>query len=78
MPADFFHSTGATVVGFLGTASAAAVWQIAYAPYVSDYSRYLPKTTGAKPAFWMSYWGTTTGSIRRCCSVPDRLAGPRR
>ena len=63
MPADFFHSTGATVAGFLGTFAAAAVWQIAYAPYVSDYSRYLPKATGAKPAFWMSYWGTTIGSI---------------
>jgi NCS1 family nucleobase:cation symporter-1 len=63
MPADFFHSTGASVAGFLGTFAAAAVWQIAYAPYVSDYSRYLPKATGAKPAFWMSYWGTTIGSI---------------
>ena len=39
------------------------MWQIAYAPYVSDYSRYLPKATGAKPAFWMSYLKNTTGSI---------------
>ncbi|WP_277909317.1 purine-cytosine permease family protein [Komagataeibacter kakiaceti] len=31
-----------TVPGFLGAMSLAALWQIAYAPYVSDYSRYLP------------------------------------
>lgn len=63
VPANFFHTSGATLAGFMGTVSAAAVWQIAYAPYVSDYSRYLPAGTGSKPAFWMSYWGTTTGSI---------------
>lgn len=63
LPAHFFSTGGATLAGFMGTVSAAAVWQIAYAPYVSDYSRYLPKETGAKPAFWMSYWGTTLGSI---------------
>ncbi|HEY4972324.1 MAG TPA: cytosine permease, partial [Steroidobacteraceae bacterium] len=34
-----------------------------YAPYVSDYSRYLPRDTGAHPAFWASYWGCTLGSV---------------
>ncbi len=63
VPAHFFSAGGATLAGFMGTVSVAAVWQIAYAPYVSDYSRYLPAATGAKPAFWMSYWGTTIGSI---------------
>ncbi|WP_327242168.1 purine-cytosine permease family protein [Streptomyces sp. NBC_01320] len=63
VPPHFFHSGGATLAGFMGTVSASAVWQIAYAPYVSDYSRYLPAETGSKPAFWMSYWGTTIGSI---------------
>ncbi|MDR3661980.1 MAG: cytosine permease [Mycobacterium sp.] len=63
VPSNFLHSGGASAAGFLGTFAASAVWQIAYAPYVSDYSRYLPKATGAKPAFWMSYWGTTIGSI---------------
>jgi len=43
--------------------SAAALWQIAYAPYVSDYSRYMPESTGARPAFWASYWGCTLGSF---------------
>ncbi|WP_406068915.1 cytosine permease [Streptomyces sp. NBC_01020] len=63
LPHDFFGTGGATLAGFMGTVSAAAVWQIAYAPYVSDYSRYMPAGTGAKPAFWMSYWGSTIGSI---------------
>ncbi|HEU5222211.1 MAG TPA: cytosine permease [Candidatus Lumbricidophila sp.] len=51
------------LAGFMFTLSAAACWQIAYAPYVSDYSRYMPAATGSKPAFWASYWGTNAGSI---------------
>ena len=63
VPAHFFATGGATLAGFMSTVGVAAVWQIAYAPYVSDYYRYLPAKTGAKPAFWMSYWGTSIGSI---------------
>ena len=63
VPSTFFSAHGATLAGFMSTVSVAAVWQIAYAPYVSDYSRYMPAATGAKPAFWMSYWGTSLGSI---------------
>lgn len=63
VPAHFFSTGTATLAGFLSTFGACAVWQIAYAPYVSDYSRYLPAKTGSKPAFWMSYWGTSIGSI---------------
>ena len=59
-----FGSFGhASFAGFLGTVTAAALWQIAYAPYVSDYSRYMPADTGARPAFWASYWGCSLGSI---------------
>ena len=32
-------------------------------PYVSDYTRYMPHDTGARPAFWASYWGCTFGSV---------------
>ncbi|MEV0084731.1 cytosine permease [Saccharopolyspora sp. NPDC050642] len=63
VPVTFFHTSGASLAGFMSIVSASAVWQIAYAPYVSDYSRYMPAQTGAKPAFWMSYWGTSLGSI---------------
>jgi NCS1 family nucleobase:cation symporter-1 len=47
----------------LGTISVAALWQIAYAPYVSDYSRYMPPDTGVRSAFWASYWGCALGSL---------------
>jgi NCS1 family nucleobase:cation symporter-1 len=63
LPADFLHRNVFNWPGFLGAISAAALWQIAYAPYVSDYSRYMPRDTGAKPAFWASYWGCTLGSL---------------
>jgi NCS1 family nucleobase:cation symporter-1 len=63
LPADFGARGAVTTEGVLGTVSAAALWQIAYAPYVSDYSRYMPAGTGARGAFWASYWGCTLGSI---------------
>jgi NCS1 family nucleobase:cation symporter-1 len=63
LPADFLQRNAFNWPGFLGAISAAALWQIAYAPYVSDYSRYMPRDTGAKPAFWASYWGCTIGSL---------------
>ena len=31
-----------TWAGFIGAVSVSALWQLAYAPYVSDYSRYMP------------------------------------
>lgn len=63
LPADFLIRNEFNWPGFLGTVSAGALWQIAYAPYVSDYSRYMPRDTGARPAFWASYWGCTLGSF---------------
>jgi NCS1 family nucleobase:cation symporter-1 len=63
LPADFLARGGFSLAGLLGVISAAALWQIAYAPYVSDYSRYMPRDTGARPAFWASYWGCTLGSF---------------
>jgi nucleobase:cation symporter-1, NCS1 family len=63
LPADFLSRHELSWPGFLGTLSVAALWQIAYAPYVSDYSRYMPRDTGARSAFWASYWGCTLGSF---------------
>jgi NCS1 family nucleobase:cation symporter-1 len=63
LPSDFLARNTLNVRGFLGTISTAALWQIAYAPYVSDYSRYMPLQTGVRPAFWASYWGCTLGSF---------------
>ncbi|WP_438397283.1 purine-cytosine permease family protein [Caballeronia sp. DA-9] len=40
-----------------------AVWQISFAPYTSDYSRYLPKSTGFGRTFAFTYFGTSLGTI---------------
>jgi NCS1 family nucleobase:cation symporter-1 len=63
LPADFLARNGFNGGGFLGVLSTAALWQIGYAPYVSDYSRYMPADTGVRPAFWASYWGCVLGSL---------------
>ncbi|WPP01682.1 cytosine permease [Pseudomonas sp. HR96] len=63
LPADFMQRNELNLTGFLGTLSIAALWQLAYAPYVSDYSRYMPANTGGGAAFWSSYWGCCLGSI---------------
>lgn len=63
LPAGFFERNSFNTVGFLGTVSVAALWQLAYAPYVSDYSRYMPAETGSRAAFHASYWGCCLGSI---------------
>jgi nucleobase:cation symporter-1, NCS1 family len=63
LPGDFLRHGQYTTQGFLGAVSIAALWQIAYAPYVSDYTRYMPADTGPVAAFWASYWGCSIGSI---------------
>jgi nucleobase:cation symporter-1, NCS1 family len=63
LPPDFLTRNGFSWAGFLDAVSVAALWQIAYAPYVSDYTRYMPVDTGVKPAFWASYWGCVLGSL---------------
>ncbi len=52
-----------TAVGFLSMFAVSAVWQIAYAPYVSDYSRYMRHDTGARGAFWGTYSGSVTSTV---------------
>jgi nucleobase:cation symporter-1, NCS1 family len=63
LPTDFLARNAFSVTGLMGTMSVAALWQISYAPYVSDYTRYMPAETGSVPAFWASYWGCTLGSL---------------
>ena len=52
-----------TYEGFFAMLAIGIVWQLAYAPYVSDYSRYLPKATGPKTAFWSTYLGLVVSSV---------------
>lgn len=48
---------------FLLTVSVVATWQLTYAPYVADYSRYLPSNTPASKTFLYSYGGTVIGTM---------------
>lgn len=49
--------------GFFAMLAIGVVWQLAYAPYVSDYTRYLPKKTGPRTAFWSTYLGLMLSSV---------------
>ena len=63
LPSDTFSVGSFSWAGFMSTLSLAALWQIAYAPYVSDYTRYMPKDTGVRAAFWATYSGCVLGSL---------------
>jgi NCS1 family nucleobase:cation symporter-1 len=63
LPASFLEQGTFNWVGFMGIVSVSALWQLAYAPYVSDYSRYMPQGTGSAPAFWASYSGCVLGTL---------------
>ncbi len=63
LPSDFLSRNGFNMVGFLGSVSIAALWQLAYAPYVSDYSRYMPHDINDKSVFYNSYFGCVLGSF---------------
>lgn len=62
-PASFWTQGEYNTAGFLATVSLGALWQIAFAPYVSDYSRYLPADVGVRATFNATYLGCTLGSI---------------
>jgi nucleobase:cation symporter-1, NCS1 family len=49
--------------GFLVQFAAAAGYQISYAVYVSDYSRYLPENTPARRVIWWTYLGAAGSSV---------------
>jgi nucleobase:cation symporter-1, NCS1 family len=55
------HATGVTPGHVLLAISIAATGQITWAPYVSDYSRYLPESTSARKTFAYTYIGSAIG-----------------
>ncbi len=63
IPGYFLTQGTFSPVGFFKMVSMGALWQLGYAPYVSDYSRYLPAESGPRRAFWSCYWGTTLGAV---------------
>jgi nucleobase:cation symporter-1, NCS1 family len=63
IPAGSWSISGLDWPVFLLAVSIVATWQLAYAPYVADYSRYLPVTTSTAQTFWYSYAGTVIGTV---------------
>ncbi|MDF3834313.1 cytosine permease [Cupriavidus basilensis] len=71
-----------TVGSFLLAVSLSASWQIAYGPYVADYSRYLPRSTSALKTFLAVGAGSVLGAqvsmvfgVFAAALAGDRFAG---
>ena len=54
---------GFTLAAFAAQFSVAAAYNISYAPYVSDYSRYLPKNTKSGPIIAAVFFGASGSAI---------------
>ncbi|GAA0479248.1 MULTISPECIES: cytosine permease [Tatumella] len=63
LPENFWLRGGFSLAGWFGTFCIGAVWQISFSPYTSDYSRYLPASTGIARPFWATYLGACGGTI---------------
>ncbi|HEY3653602.1 MAG TPA: cytosine permease [Steroidobacteraceae bacterium] len=48
---------GFTLAVFISTVTQATAWNLSSAPYVADYSRYLPATVSTKATFWYTGLG---------------------
>jgi nucleobase:cation symporter-1, NCS1 family len=63
IPAPVYATKGFSWASFLLMISVAATWQITYAPYVADYSRYLPQSTNLSSTLWYTYAGSVIASV---------------
>jgi nucleobase:cation symporter-1, NCS1 family len=66
-PGGSFDLGGFHATPFLVQFGAVAGYQISWAIYVSDYSRYLPPTVGIRRTFLWTYWGSALGGIWLMC-----------
>jgi NCS1 family nucleobase:cation symporter-1 len=57
-----WHWSGFSAGTFVLGITVAATYQITYAPYVADYSRYLPENTSIRSCFWWTYGGSVIGT----------------
>jgi NCS1 family nucleobase:cation symporter-1 len=62
-PAGSFSLGTFTWTPFLLQFGVVAGYQISWAIYVSDYSRYLPPNVTVRRTFWWTYWGSGLGAI---------------
>lgn len=51
-----------SIASLLLAISLSAGWQLTFAPYVADYSRYLPSNTTVGSTFWSTFLGTALGA----------------
>jgi NCS1 nucleoside transporter family len=66
-PAGSFDLGGFKWTPFLIQFGAVAGYQISWAIYVSDYSRYLPPDVTVRRTFFWTYWGSALGAIWLMC-----------
>jgi purine-cytosine permease-like protein len=57
------HALGFSLAAFMAQFSAAAAYNITYAPYVSDYSRYLPRRTPTRSIIASVFFGASGAAI---------------
>lgn len=62
LPANFLSRGAFNLSGFLATLCLGIIWQISFAPYTSDYSRYLPASVGIGKPFLATFAGAVTGT----------------
>ncbi|MBD8007205.1 purine-cytosine permease family protein [Bacillus norwichensis] len=62
-PANSWSPSQFQFAPFLASVSVFATWQLTFAPYVADYSRYLPKDTDPKKAFIYTYGGSVLSAV---------------
>src|SRR6201990_1419848 len=60
-PEGSFDLSGFKWTPFLGQFGVVAGYQISWAIYVSDYSRYLPPSVTVRKTFYWTYWGSAIG-----------------
>ena len=66
-PAGSFDLGDFQATPFLVQFGAVAGYQISWAIYVSDYSRYLPPDVTVRKTFFWTYWGSALGAIWLMC-----------
>ncbi|MCD1161613.1 purine-cytosine permease family protein [Peribacillus frigoritolerans] len=63
IPAESWSPAGFEFSTFMLCVSIVATWQLSFAPYVADYSRYLPIDTPPAKTFWYTYTGSVIGTV---------------
>lgn len=63
IPAEQLDLGTFDAVAFLVVFGVVAAYALSIAPYVSDYSRYLPEDAPAGPTFWWTYGGAVLGGV---------------